>query len=75
MSLGAADAAAVFADLAALGEAVTVTHGGQSATGVLRADQQLLAADDQIERVVTITLLAGAFTGLAIGDTITVRWP
>lgn len=67
MALGEADAAAIFADLYARGEAVEARLGTQRHYGVLRKDQQVLTDRGQVGRVQTLEFATAKLT-LAVDD-------
>lgn len=67
MPLGEADAAALFADLYELGEAVVVSLDNRTTHGVLRRGQQTLIDRGQVGWVRTLEYPTAGFP-LAVGD-------
>lgn len=72
MPLGESDAAALFADLYELGEAVAVSKGQLTTHGVLRRGQQVLT--DRAAQVGWVSLLEYPSTGfpVAVNDQLTI---
>lgn len=75
MALGAGDLAGILADLERLDEAVAITFGGLTITGILLSDHAVISDSlegSQVSRVNALMIPADGLPGIAVDSEVTV---